>query len=248
MGNNNQVLLDAIIGQRKKEQAEEYSDSEYFELFTAENILKQEALSYDELEKGLVGKGGDGGLDALYFLIDGRMLRDDTDPKDFKKRPTFEILFVQAKRSSSFGESAIDKFVSVTENLFDLSKKIEEYKSLYNSSLIESFENFRRVYIALAGKHPKVIATYYYATRGETSGIHPNVKTRVAEIEAALRRHFPDAEFQFEFAGASELLSLARRRPPETLSLPVAELLAAETGGYVALTPISLKKAELLAV
>ena len=104
------------------------------------------------------------------------------------------------------------------------------------------------MYIALAGKHPKVIATYYYATRGETSGIHPNVKTRVAEIEAALRRHFPDAEFQFEFAGASELLSLARRRPPETLSLPVAELLAAETGGYVALTPISLKKAELLAV
>ena len=67
------------------------------------------------------------------------MLRDDTDPKDFKKRPTFEILFVQAKRSSSFGESAIDKFVSVTENLFDLSKKIEEYKSLYNSSLIEIF-------------------------------------------------------------------------------------------------------------
>ena len=49
MADNNRVLLDAIIEQRKKEQASEYSDADYFELFTAENLLKQEALSYDEL-------------------------------------------------------------------------------------------------------------------------------------------------------------------------------------------------------
>lgn len=239
MSTNDQVLLDAIIAQKKNEQASDYSDADYFELFTAENILKQEALSYDELESGLVGSGGDGGLDAVYFLIDGRLIRDDTDPKDFKKRPSFEIFFIQAKRTESFGESAIDKFISVTENLFDLSKTIGDFEKLYNEDLLAIFDNFRRLYVALAGKHPRVAVTYYYATRGLTANVHPNVRIRVAEVGAALHRHFPEAEMLFEFAGASELLTLARRRPPETLSLPVAELLAAETGGYVALTKLS---------
>ena len=239
MVSNSQVLLDAIIAQQKNEQAPDYTDADYFELFTAENILKQEALSYDELESGLVGSGGDGGLDSVYFIIDGRLIREDTDPADFKKRPTFEVFFIQAKRSGTFGESAIDKFVSVTNNLFNLSNDLSEFKVLYNAELRASFESFRRVYISLAGKHPRVVVKYYYASRGSTDDVHPNVRTRVAEVETALKGHFPEAEFHFEFAGAAELLSLARKRPPETLSLPVTELLAAESGGYVALTKLN---------
>ena len=239
MTDNNRVLLDAIIEQSKKAQASDYSDADYFELFTAENILKQEALSYDELESGLVGAGGDGGLDAAYFLIDGRLVREDTDPDDFKKKPNFEIYFVQAKRTGGFDESAIDKFISVTENLFDLGKDLSQFDKLYNEDVRTLFETFRNLYIALAGKHPRVKVTYFYATKGSTSEIHPNVKARVAEIEAALRRHFPEAEIDFQFAGSAELLRLARKRPPETLALPITELLAAASGGYVALTKLS---------
>lgn len=239
MADNNIVLLDAIIQQRKTDQASDYDDADYFELFTAENILKQEALSYDELESGLIGAGGDGGLDAVYFLIDGRLVREDTDFSEFKKKPSFEVYFVQAKRSSSFGESAIDKFISVTENLFDLSKDIEDFSQLYNQDLLSSFEAFRKLYIALAGRHPRVRVTYFYATKGDTAEIHPNVITRVDEVQRALKRHFSEAEFSFEFAGAAELLALARKRPPETLKLPVVELLAAASDGYVALTKLS---------
>jgi len=236
---NNRILLDAIIEQRKSEQASAYDDSKYFELFTAENILKQEALTYDELESGLVGAGGDGGLDAIYFLIDGRLVREDTDPSEFKKKPSFEIFFIQAKTSSAFGESAIDKFISVTENLFDLTKSLSDMERLYNDDIITSFESFRNLYISLAGKHPNVRVTYFYATKGSTNNIHPNAQTRVDEIGAALIRHFPEAIFEFQFAGAAELLALARKRPPDTLSLPVTEILAAATGGYVALTRLS---------
>src|SRR3546814_2511358 len=45
--------------------------------------------------------------------------------------------------------------------------------------------------------------------------IHPNVLVRVEEIKEALARHFPDAVFQFDFAGAAELLALARVRRSE---------------------------------
>src|SRR3546814_13334880 len=64
-------------------------------------------------------------IDAAYFLIDGRLIREDTDSNDFKKKPKFEIFFIQAKRTEGFAEAPIDKFVSVTNNLFDLSKDVE---------------------------------------------------------------------------------------------------------------------------
>src|SRR3546814_7510450 len=105
MAGNNKVLLDAIIESKKKEQASDIADDDFFELFTAENILKQEALTYDELQSGLIGSGGDGGIDAAYFLIDGRLIREDTDSNDFKKKPKFEIFFIQAKRTEGFAEA-----------------------------------------------------------------------------------------------------------------------------------------------
>lgn len=239
MASNDLVLLNAIISKRKAEQAEDLTDSVFFELFTAENILKQEALSYDELQSGLVGSGGDGGLDALFFLVDGRLVREDTDPNDFKKKPNFEVFFIQAKQSEAFGEKAIDKFISVTENMFDLSKSTGDFDELYNNDIRSSFDSFRGLYIALAGKHPSLKVSYYYATKGNVEQVHNNVRSRVSELAAALSRHFPDAIFSFEFAGASELLALSRKRPPETLSLPVAEVFSAASGGYVALTKMA---------
>jgi hypothetical protein len=148
---NEKILLDAIIDKRKADQAAEIDDADFFEIFTAENILKQEALTYEELESGIVGAGGDGGLDAVFFLADGRLVREDTQADDFKKRPTFEAYFIQAKRTEGFNEKAIDKFVSVTENLFDLSKKTSDFEELYNADVRRIFDDFRRLYIALAG-------------------------------------------------------------------------------------------------
>src|SRR3546814_20584695 len=85
MAGNNKVLLDAIIESKKKEQASDIADDDFFELFTAENILKQEALTYDELQSGLIGCGGDGGIDSAYFLIDGRLSREDTDRSEERR-------------------------------------------------------------------------------------------------------------------------------------------------------------------
>lgn len=229
------VLLEQTFAQTKAEQAPEFSDDDYFEVFVAQNLLKQEALSYSEIQSGLLGAGGDGGIDAAYVFIDGILLREDTDPEDFKKRPRFRLYFIQAKNSGSFSEGVIDKFVSSAENLLDLSKDIDDFVALYNPQVIATFRKFREAFLALASKHPEIEFHYFYVTKGDVSAIHDNVKTRVAELRATVERHFADAPLNFSFVGAAELLALARRRPPETLSLPFSELLSAKEGGYVAL-------------
>lgn len=238
MATKDLVLLEQVFAQTKAAQAPELNDDEFFEIFVAQNLLKQEALSYDELQSGLLGAGGDGGMDAAYIFIDGFLLREDTDTSEFKKKPKFRVYIIQAKNSSGFFESVLDKFISSTENLLDLSKDIANFSGLYNERVITTFGAFKNAFLSLAGKHPEIEFNYFYVTKGDRDEVHDNVQLRVMELKSTVARHFADAPFSFEFIGAAELLALARKRPPETLYLPFSELLSADNGGYVALVKL----------
>ena len=239
MATSDVILLDQIIEQTKKDQAPDSEDDDFFELFVAQNLLKQEALSNDEFEAGLLGSRADGGMDAAYFFVDGRLIREDTDADEFKKRPIFEIYIIQAKREKTFGEKTFDKFISSSGNLFDFSRDLDEFEKLYNPDVISVFRSFRELFLSLASRHPSLSIRYRYVCKGNTSEISESVTLRVNELRSVVSKHFADAEFNFEFLGAAELLRLARQRPPQTLTLPFSEILSADAGGYVALTKLS---------
>jgi hypothetical protein len=65
MTDNNIILLDKILERRRSETASSLSDSDYFEVFSFEQILKNYDLSYDELLVGGIGSGDDGGIDGF---------------------------------------------------------------------------------------------------------------------------------------------------------------------------------------
>ena len=58
MATNDKIILDEVLKQRKAEIDPASSESEFFELFAAEQVLKDHDLSYDEIEFGLIGSGG----------------------------------------------------------------------------------------------------------------------------------------------------------------------------------------------
>ncbi len=68
MTTNDQLILSEFLQQRKVDIAKEMDESKFFELFVSEQILKDLDLSWDELEEGVVGAGGDGGIDSLFHL------------------------------------------------------------------------------------------------------------------------------------------------------------------------------------
>ena len=67
MSENDRIVLKAVLAEQKATKAPELSDNAYFEIFTAEHILKDFDLSYDEIQSGQVGAGGDGGIDSMYM-------------------------------------------------------------------------------------------------------------------------------------------------------------------------------------
>lgn len=79
MVTNDPIVLRALLEERHKQENSNLSLDRYFERLVAEQLLKNADPSYDELEAGLVGGPGDGGIDGFFVLLDGKVIMEDAD-------------------------------------------------------------------------------------------------------------------------------------------------------------------------
>lgn len=239
MSANDRIILDKILEQKQQELAPQLSASKYFEIFTAEQILKDYDLSYDEIESGIVGDGGDGGVDSLYLFLNGELVQDDTDTSTFKKNIAIDLILIQAKTAASFSESAIDRLKAFTEDLLDLSKDVSTLTAVYNEDVLSVIKRFRCVYESLAARFPVLTVYYRYASKGDQ--VHPNVTRKADALKGTVQHLFSSAQTDFQFLGASALLELARRAPRATYSLKLAENPISSSGAVCFVCLVSLR-------
>ncbi|MDP3937549.1 MAG: abortive phage resistance protein, partial [Deltaproteobacteria bacterium] len=134
MASNDRIILDEVLKQRQAEVDPTAAASDFFELFSAEQILKNFDLSYDEIESGLVGGGRDGGIDGIYLLVNGELVQEDLDYSHLKKNIALDLFIIQAKTGGGFQETPVERFITVSEDIFDLSRNLSELASAYNES------------------------------------------------------------------------------------------------------------------
>lgn len=237
MANNDQIILDQILEQERNLRAPSAPKSVFFETYVVEQVLKDADLSDEEIESGLVGDGGDGGIDGIYIFANGELVREDFDVSILKKNVTLEIVIIQSKASAGFSEDSINKLVAVTNDLFDLSKPVDSFKAVYNDGVRSAVENFRAVYKQLAARFPSLHFRYVYASRGDAAEVHPNVSRKTTILKDAVSKLFSASHFSFNFIGASDLLTLARKQPVTTFDLQISESISAQ-GGYIALVKL----------
>lgn len=235
---NDQIILEQIIKERCADSGDELTVSEYFEIYTASEILKNYDLTYDDISYGIVGDGGDGGIDSIYTFINGEPLKEDTPVNTNQKKNHIELIVIQSKTSASFKEDAITKFRESAQDLFNLANNPEDYATRYNTDLIDKVKLFRDSYSKLAKTFPKIEIRYFYATQGDD--VHPNVSGKVPKLQEDIVKMFGGADFTFEFIGASELLEMTRNVPSTSRILEVAESpIGTTAGSYLCLVSLS---------
>lgn len=221
MALNDRIILDEILRARQADVAPDANPAEYFELFTAEQILKDFDLSYDEIESGLIGDGGDGGVDSMYVFVNGELVQEDPDYSYLKKNISIDVVIIQSKTAAGFQETPVERFLTVSDDIFDLSRSSADLGSTYNEGLLDAIARFRAVHQQLAPRFPKLTTSFHYACKGSDPA--ESVRRKVCKLEATVKKYFPTAHFQFDFVGASDLLALARRNPKTTYTLQLAE-------------------------
>jgi hypothetical protein len=230
MATNDQIILDKIIEEQHNSRMPTASKAAFFEMYVAEQILKDYDLSDDEIESGIVGDGADGGIDCIYTFANGDFVQEDFDYEPLKRNVHVEVWIIQSKTSPTFGEDTMNKLVAVTKDLFDLSRPVSDFSSVYNDSVRANVEIFRRLYTGIAARFPRLQFRYLYATRGDSSAVHPNVSRKADDIARVVSGLFSSAAFEFRFVGASDLLELAHRQPVSAYDVQVIESLSAKDG------------------
>jgi len=222
MSRNDQILTEQIIQQEFLKAKEFNNEDIFFEFFSAGLILKDYDLSYDQVEEGLCGNSLDGGADSIYLFINGDLISEDTSIEEkYKRNVDIELLIIQSKNEKSFGEEAILKLAKLSKNLLNLDFDQNEYKSRYNEKVLQKFDHFRKVYLSLVTKRPKLTIKYYYITKGIE--IHPNVSQQAKELKVEVSSILTDATIDFVMIGASEIMDIYRQRDNEVFSLKLLE-------------------------
>lgn len=239
MAVNDPVVLNQILQQRHQEVAPAISESEFFEIYSAEQILKDYDLSYDEIQAGIIAGSADGGIDSAYIFVNGELVASDSDLSGFKKDVRVDIVIIQSKTSDGFKELAIDKINSTLSDILNLGSELSDVHAVYNEGVIEFAENFRFVNKTLASRFPTLHFHICYATKGLE--VHPNVRRKAAKLSAAMEQLFSSSSCIFDFVGASELLELARRAPVTAYSMVLSENPISSSGavGYICLVKLS---------
>ena len=237
MGNNSRLILTKILDEWRKERTPDLSEQDYFEIFCAEQILKDFLLSYEDLQAGIVDGSHDGGVDSVYSFVNGELVCEDFKCPPLKRGVDIELHIIQSKTSGGFKEAAVNCLISTTRQLLKLDVDYDELLQ-YNALVKTVFDNFRQTYRELASTFPTLKICYYYAAQKANDRIHDNLQRKAKELRNVALDLFPEAEVAVEFLGAGRLLDLARKRPTTTHELRVNEKLSS-VNGYVVLSPLS---------
>ena len=237
MTTNNQIILDGLLTQRQSEVDPDTDPATFFEFFTAQQILKDFDLSYDEIESGLVGGGGDGGIDSLYLLVNGDLVQEDSDYSHLRKDIVIDLIIIQSKAQPGFQETPVERFITVSHDLFDLSSGPPPTNA-YNGRLVGAIDRFQTLYRDLTPWFPTFNVSFHYASKGVHA--NDNVRRKVDALRDTVLSRIPQANFEFYFLGASELYDLAARQPHTTSNLTLAEspISSEDQVGFVCLVKI----------
>lgn len=227
---SNTILLDTIL----KDYAEELDmnfDKEkdrVFEIFSAEQLLKNKDLDDIELQGGLIGGSFDNGVDGLFIFIDDEYINSFEQIQGIKKAKYIEVHIHQYKNTSKIEENVIHKFNTVAASIFNLETEYSE--DYWNEDLLEKISWLKEIVIKTAASHPKYKVYFRHICKGERGHIYdeenPNRSylDKIDIIEKTLKIcDLDDIIFDFDLIGRRELVQMNRVEKQFSLALKLNE-------------------------
>jgi hypothetical protein len=235
---NDQVVLDKILADTKHSSGGTFTDAEWFELFSATSILKDQDLTFEEIQAGIVGAGLDAGIDSFYTFLNGELLREDTPFNGGQKHNSIDVIIIQSKGSPKFTEIAVTKLMEASEDLLDISVDLAGKTQVYNEDLIDSASIFRKIYEKTLTTVPNLNIHYYYAAQGIQ--ISAGLKAKAEKLRTKIGKLISGATCSFDFVTATLLLEMFRANPVKNRVLKVVENpLGTDAESYICLATLA---------
>mgnify|MGYP001550175742 FL=1 len=206
-------------------------ESDAFELYAIEQVLKDADLTDEDLSFGQFGSADDGGVDGMYFFVNRILIKDVSDAPATALEA--ELVIIQAKLHAGFSETAVQKLEDFTNDLLDFTKNVNSLTYL-NSQAREAIEIFRESYSAILKDAPSFKISFHYVTKSITPPGN-KVEKRIENLKAAVTAKISNADFEFQSWGSVSLLAVKRKTAKQIEIIPVISHFGTPDGSVVCL-------------
>jgi hypothetical protein len=248
MSDTDLAVLNEIVKQKKAELDPLASDSEFWEFFSAQQILRDYQLDPEEVKFGIVGQesnssaqGTDGGVDSIYLIVNGKLIRDVDQAKALSqhKAPIFDIIIIQSKRGNAFSITTLNRLANTSESIFKIDLLPENFAEKYNEPFSDAIECFREAHKALLTRHPTTNVYYYIVCGGDSGTIDKNVEGKARELETKIPKLLPTiSTCQVHFRGARDTIALFNKPRKGTFTIRCASSNTDGAGCWMALVKL----------
>lgn len=219
MAKNDVILVDNILQEREREGLPSTNKGEVFEFFSSEQILKDFDLTTEEILNGIVDGKDDGGIDSIYIFINGTLLSCLESFSWPRKNCEISLYLITSRHKDSFEQEVVNNECASVSELFDLVLDNSELKGSYNADVLFKRRLFIDAYKKTAMSLSKLSFFFFYVSRGDTSCVGENIRSRANQIETSLKGLFSNCSVNYAFIGSSELIALYRKKPEYELEL-----------------------------
>ncbi len=239
-------VLEQILSESRHQIASEMPESDYFQYFSALQVLRGQALDPDEIQSGIIDgdkTGSDGGIDGFYLFVNGRLIREQDEAdglRALKQNVQMDLVLVQATTHAGFELTRLTRLKGTVEDMLTLDRAPDKFGERYSDSLLTSIEVFRTAHRVLVPKFPVFKVRLYLVTQGDTSEIAPDVRSTADHLANAVRQLLATVrECTVGFLGARELIELSTKPPKLTFELKCVDSVSSGKNAYVSLVKLT---------
>jgi len=229
---NDVTLLEDMVA-RSRNESVGLSAAEQEAYFVAKHYLRAYHPSHDDILSGIVDGARDGGIDAIYVIVNGYVIRDDQSIEGLGRGAQVDLVFIQVKNSKSFSEAAVEKLILHLPELLDFSREETKMSGRFNGRLLEVTRRFLKAYRSL--DMPTLTIYCAFASLKAHHDASDEVYAKEADLAGALKRCFGSCDAVVSHFDASDVADMVRDRPPTNRELTLAEnpISTDTAGGYI---------------
>lgn len=170
------------------------------------NIKYLYGLEIDDLIDGIMGEGGDEGIDHCYVFCNGILVKDENHP--INKESSIKVKFFQAKKETGFSTTGFKNLKEGIEEIFNLELPLDRLRVIgANQDIIEMADLIRKIFRKSSRERASFSCEVYYAT----ISTELNVSTKILHLQEELKNNPLNIPFEFEYWGAQKLLDLTEK-------------------------------------
>jgi len=167
------------------------------------NLKYLHGIEFDDLVDGIMGEGGDEGIDHCYVFCNGMLVADENHP--INKESHIKVKFFQAKKESGFSTDGFRKVKEGIEEIFNLEIDLDKLQKIgANRDILEKADLIRKLFRKANLERAKFSCEVFYVTVALDTKLSEKINHLVDELKENTLR----IPFEFYFWGAQEVLNL----------------------------------------